>query len=286
MLQKALFDKLIRLENLPHAILLHGGRGVGKFSLALSLAHHLIGSPSLNTNNPDLVVIEPESGHSIKIDTIRALKETMMNTPHHGQKRAVIIRNAEQMTLQAANALLKLLEEPPERRVFILTTEAASRLPATILSRCYREFCPVPVDASASQDNDIDDVMRLVDGAPGYAQELISQDFISENNWLIQTLSSLVTEQLSWALLVDAIEKKPQELLALSLQILLLDLMLLKRGIAAKRNLSQIAYMEIIVSKLDINKLFHYHEIIVEQIRNRQISLVVILAEIKNETNR
>ncbi|MBQ2697864.1 MAG: hypothetical protein IJF59_04225, partial [Clostridia bacterium] len=91
--------------------------------------------------NPDLLVVAPE-GASLKVEQIRALRETARLAPMGGSRRVALIESADLMTPQAQNALLKLLEEPPAHLVFLLTAVRAGALLPTILSRVTRVLPP------------------------------------------------------------------------------------------------------------------------------------------------
>ena len=123
-------------EKIPHAYLFGGIEGIGKHRVALSLAKAL-------DCKSDLHCIEPE-GTTIKIEVIRELKNVIYLHPLEGISKVVIIDNADALTDAAANALLKILEEPPSQTYFILITARPLKLLATILSRCQRvDFSPL-----------------------------------------------------------------------------------------------------------------------------------------------
>lgn len=95
--------------------------------------------------HPDLSEIQPETpGGMIKIDQIRHIQESIYQTPKVSQRRVVMIDSADRMNIAAANALLKMLEEPPAHTVFILLAEQINSIPATILSRCQKYTVPTP----------------------------------------------------------------------------------------------------------------------------------------------
>ena len=96
----------------------------------------------LNGTNSNFIFIEPKND-SIRIEKIHELNSYMSLTPFYDNYRFVIIDNASKMNASAANALLKILEEPPERSVFILITTSMSSILPTIISRCQvLEFKP------------------------------------------------------------------------------------------------------------------------------------------------
>ena len=153
-----------------HALLFTGNQGLGKQSLAIALAHYLMCDNHSQSaalfdagSHPDLHVLMPEIqaldylqqeniiGHFAKryledhtgkprqvinIQQIRMLSQSLSTHPHISQTRIVLILNADTMNNNAANALLKNLEEPPANTLFILVTNELSTLPKTIRSRC------------------------------------------------------------------------------------------------------------------------------------------------------
>ena len=94
-------------------------------------------------DHPDFVFVPPH-GASVKIDQIRAVREFSYTKPALSGRKAVVIDRADLMTRESANALLKVLEEPPAQTHFILTAESPASLPPTVLSRTHQvEFTPL-----------------------------------------------------------------------------------------------------------------------------------------------
>ena len=140
-------------DKLRHAYLFVGPQSVGRRTLALHFAQALncthppgvgefCGScrdcrQILSMTYPDLSLLEPEEGHKdILIDQVRALQHTLALTPYSASYRIALLPNFQRTTVQAANALLKTLEEPPDRVVLLLTADALENLLPTIVSRC------------------------------------------------------------------------------------------------------------------------------------------------------
>ena len=151
---------------LPHAILLTGAEGVGKRQLAERIVHALLcESPDEQGaacgacaacgwlqagTHPDLLVLEPEeAGKAIKVDQVRALSAGLSITSHGGRYKVAIVRPAEAMNINAANSLLKTLEEPTANTLLILASAAPGRLLATVRSRCQQIQAPTPDPAQA-----------------------------------------------------------------------------------------------------------------------------------------
>jgi DNA polymerase III subunit delta' len=128
-------------EGPAHAYLFHGPAGVGKRGLALAFAAELLGERDRveRQSHPDLYVLEP-LGDQIRIDAIRALRRDLHMRPFEGERRVYLIFGADLMNEEAADALLKDLEEPPPYAVIVLVADDVGPLPETIRSRCQ----PVP----------------------------------------------------------------------------------------------------------------------------------------------
>lgn len=135
--------------NLPHAILLFGPRGVGKALAARTLAQALLcGSSSacgacppcgkvVRETHPDFLRISPDEGKRwITVGQARSAIDWMHVRPLEGERRTLLIDPADSLRTEAANALLKTLEEPPPYGVLILIAGSPSSIPETVLSRC------------------------------------------------------------------------------------------------------------------------------------------------------
>ncbi len=141
----------VREYKVSHAYILNGERGAGKKMLANLFAATLLcekGGPdpcnechscrqAESGNHPDIIKVTHEKPNSISVDDIREqVNNTIMIKPYQGPYKVYIIPQADMMTPQAQNALLKTIEEPPEYAVIMLLTENADTLLPTINSRC------------------------------------------------------------------------------------------------------------------------------------------------------
>lgn len=145
-----MLTKSVNSGHLCHAYLFYGQKGIGKKTIAKYFSAGILCKSDnkpcyecvsckkvLENIHPDLYILEnTESKNSIHIDEIRQIRKDAYVKPNESDYKVYIIDNAENMTIGAFNALLKVLEEPPETTIFILTCESKSAVPETILSRC------------------------------------------------------------------------------------------------------------------------------------------------------
>ncbi len=188
----------VRIQGrLPHALLVIGVDGIGKLTLAEQLASSLLceapdegGQPCgvcsacgwlRAGTHPDLLQLAPEeTGKAIKVDQIRALCAELGMTSHAGRHKVAIIQPADAMNTNAANSLLKTLEEPTDDTLLVLLTALPGKLPATIRSRCQQLRLAVPGAAAAQRWLEARDVspqlatqcLQMTGGAPLQALEL------------------------------------------------------------------------------------------------------------------
>ena len=153
----ASLQAVVGQKRLAHAYLFHGETAIGKRSTALCFAQALncerttpneaIDACGLCRScqqieartHPDFFIIEPDSELAtpqIKIEQVREIEQQIMYRPLVGERKICLIDEADRMTIGAANALLKTLEEPPDHSLFLLITSRPAALPATIRSRC------------------------------------------------------------------------------------------------------------------------------------------------------
>lgn len=154
---KNILEKSIKSGKISHSYIFWGIEGIGKKLIAKQLAKSILCLETKESsckcksciefdtnNNPDFILIEPEQG-KIKIEAIREMQKKVAEKPVISEKKVYIINNAETMTVEAQNCLLKTLEEPPEYVTIILITSNENNLLSTIKSRCTRiYFEPLP----------------------------------------------------------------------------------------------------------------------------------------------
>ncbi len=220
---------------LPHGWLIAGPRGIGKATLAFRFARFVLAdegsrtpkSLAIDANSPlfkriasgghaDLATLEPgfdterkRRRDLILVDEVRAATRLLSLTAAEGRWRVIVVDAAEQMNAPAANALLKLLEEPPRRALLLLVSHAPGRLPATVRSRlCKLVLHPLPRAAVAGlvrrhrpelDDAAVEALAALAEGSPGRAlalAELGGVELLGELLALFDQLPKLDTEAL------------------------------------------------------------------------------------------
>lgn len=154
----------------PHAILLIGPKGTGKLQTALTYARALncdrtldpiarsepcahdedrcVACLQIDANTfPDVRVVEPDEGR-LKIAQIREVIEQVRLSRLSARRKLIVLNDADRIVMQAANAVLKTLEEPPPETTIILIARSTRGLPVTVLSRCWQiRFPPLPFEA-------------------------------------------------------------------------------------------------------------------------------------------
>lgn len=144
--------------------------------------------------HPDVHFIEPQDSESIKIESIRRLKEDISLRPYEAEKKAFIINDAHLLTAEASNALLKVLEEPPGASLIILVTSKPALLFRTIVSRCkalrFYALRRDKVQEILSSEHKLDEAAAhflayYAEGRLGMALRLKDGDFLSEKNRVI-----------------------------------------------------------------------------------------------------
>ena len=205
-------------DRIHHAYLFSGKEGIGKKSAAIAFSKSL-NCPDLSQEqescnrcssclkidkniSPDFTIISPVSpGSRIKIDQIRTLKESIYWQPLQNRKKITIIDDADRMTIEASNALLKILEEPPEFAILILVTAFPDTILPTIQSRCYRiSFKPLCIDDQREivkrmlplEEGKLDRILRLSGGSPGKALRMAENNHVMTRQLkFISTMSEM-----------------------------------------------------------------------------------------------
>lgn len=222
-----------RSERLPHAVLIIGRVGDGLHRFGQQLSHQLLCTSTSPRpcgqcracqlvaagSHPDQRVIEPEGkSDTIKVDAIRDIANFMHETAQQGGNKVIRLTRADRMNNNAANALLKMLEEPTANTFLLLETESLSRLLPTVRSRCRLLRLERPTIEQAQQylqqqkvTDRLDDRLALTAGAP-LAAEALSDETLAAWQQRVErfrqergfsALAAFIAEQDSEALLTQ-----------------------------------------------------------------------------------
>ncbi len=210
-----ILQEQLETGRINHAYLFTGKEGVGKKTLAQQFARSLIcKEKSLDScdncvdcrridhfNHPDVRIIGIEEGsNKIKIAQIRELQKEIAYKPYESTWKIYIIDQADKMTSQAANSVLKTLEEPPGYAVIILLVEESSQLLTTVVSRCQQiklQSISREMIRKYLVDQDIESekvklISMLAEGSLGKALNLVNKgNFLEAREELLDFLSKL-----------------------------------------------------------------------------------------------
>jgi DNA polymerase III subunit delta' len=192
-------------DGAAHAYLLHGPAGVGKRSAAFAFAGALLGDPRRveARAHPDLYLLQP-LGEMIRIDDIRALRHDLHMRPFEADRRVYLVLDADRMNEDAADALLKDLEEPPPYAVIVLVAAELGPLPPTILSRCqlvpFRRLSEAAVrewiagQAPERSEAEVRVLARASAGRLDRARRLLDADAAARRDTLIATARAVYAD--------------------------------------------------------------------------------------------
>lgn len=235
-------------ERFAHAWMLAGPPGLGKINLALVAANRLLNpqapAPTIlepqeaseamaqrhepGDHHPDLHWIFPgDNKRTLIVDQVREMASALSLTSLEGVAKVVVLEPADAMTISAANALLKTLEEPTKRTYLLLVTHQPGQLPATIRSRCQTLPVPVPgksmaLDWLGNGNTDVSEpdwiqLLALSEGAPFRAIAFQKSDYINKNKKLDTVFHGIYERKLDpQSVADDWLKEKDDLVLALS----------------------------------------------------------------------
>ncbi|MHC8306785.1 DNA polymerase III subunit delta' [Pseudomonas sp. PB3P13] len=221
--QDGLWQQFAGRKQHAHAYLLHGPAGIGKRALAERLMASLLCQRPTPQNacgecksclllkagsHPDNYILEPEEADkAIKVDQVRELVSFVVQTAQMGGRKVVLIEPVESMNVNAANALLKSLEEPSGDTVLLLVSHQTSRLLPTIKSRCVQQACPLPSEAMSlawlakalpdCSDDERVELLTLAAGSPLAAVNLQTQGVREQRALVVEGVKKLLKQQQS-----------------------------------------------------------------------------------------
>ncbi len=215
----ALVERAVQSEQPPHALLLVGPQGIGKTTLGLDLARGLLclaADPFArpcgecaacrkvdHANHPDLHIVAPQgAGQQIRVGQAQALSGELALLPLEGRFRIAIVQQAQRLNVDAQNALLKTLEEPPPEVVIVLAADDVAGLLPTVVSRCARlrlgpvapgVIADVLDEAGLADRAQAEALARLAGGRPGAAAAAAAQpEAVLARSRMGRTLLSLL----------------------------------------------------------------------------------------------
>lgn len=177
------FDELIKMGKISHAHIICGEDGIGKSFVAKELAAKILGKTEIK-EYADLIEWKINKGKkSISVDQVRSIIEEVNKKPYEGDKKVIIIHDADYVTIQGQNALLKTIEEPPYGVFIILLCETMGKLLDTIRSRCqlhkmkklsHEEMMTfIKRKYGQLEDKEIKSILAFSTGVPGKAEDFM-----------------------------------------------------------------------------------------------------------------
>lgn len=215
-----------RQGRLPHALLLSGINGIGKRVFAQWLAESLLCRKRteqgacgecescrqlLADSHPDYRKLVPEGANAaIKVDPVRELVEWLQLTASQGSYRVALLEQADTLNRNAANSLLKTLEEPGDHAVLILSATRTGALPATIRSRCQKITLklhdrPAAIQWLSAQMEDAQTALLESGGGPYVALEMQNEEFIAARRLLLKAWQDLFEQKGSVGRISDSL---------------------------------------------------------------------------------
>ncbi|MFT5133271.1 MAG: DNA polymerase-3 subunit delta' [Gammaproteobacteria bacterium] len=279
-------------KRLSHALLLTGPEGIGLEQFAYSLAALLLCKDKQNNvaacgsckscilfqagNHPDLFDIQPDApGKQIKVDAIRQLINYIHMKSQYAEYKMAIINPAEAMNNNAANALLKTLEEPPADSLIILLSTKSAQLPVTIRSRCQRLNFSANDDEttvvwlrSKLKDQDIDalDLLTMAQGAPLKALELLESDSLQQQQSLLNDLDTLRQRASDPVKMAEKWLAQDGTQVIMYLLNFFVIMSRLKLG-ASANNSTVHRHLQRMIKGLDLVQLIHCHNVLLQHYR-------------------
>ena len=228
--QDSLWQQMAGRAQHAHAYLLHGPAGIGKRALAERLMASLLCKQPVGLeacgsckscsllaagSHPDNYILEPEEADkAIKVDQVRELVNFVVQTAQLGGRKVVLVEPVESMNVNAANALLKSLEEPSGNTILLLVSHQSSRLLPTIRSRCVQQACPLPSEALSLEwltkalpecsETERRELLTLAAGSPLAAVKLQAQGVREQRAAVVEGVKKLLKREISATQLAES----------------------------------------------------------------------------------
>lgn len=247
--QAEYFSRMMSEDQLAHAMLLTGPAGIGKHDFARILSMAMVCQQPPNAQPcgvckhcllmqahtyPDFISLQIEK-NTISVDQVRELIAKLFLTRHFDARKVALIEHAHTLNSNAANALLKTLEEPPQYTHIILVTDTPLALPATIRSRCQQISFTPPTEQQSyawlqSQAGAIDwqPLLRVAQGAPLKALEYHQTELLDQRINVMRSFLSVFEYDANPMQVAQTLESIPYAMVSMWMQSLTLDMLRIK----------------------------------------------------------
>lgn len=286
-------------QRLAHAYLFYSRQDLGVVSCLQHLANYLLCSSSGSDKpcgqcqhcylcqqgyHPDCYVIEGDSNAMIKIDTVRLIQEQTYQTRQLGAYQIFIIPQADRLNQAASNALLKILEEPPDNTLFLLQTQHLHSLLPTVISRCQLIQCLAPDSATLKDwasrhcaykdDQDWELLSRLADFSPLVLKELLEGEQLTQRQAWFKAFYQFTLGQATLAQTVESLTEKQLKLQLQYLYSWVQDVIKLQQGASDDQltNYDLVEQLQTVGKWVDSKALFNFVDLLQQYWQYVQLS--------------
>ena len=189
------------IEQIHHAFIISGSKGIGKSLLIESLSEKLLNNKISLENNPDfhnLKILDEKK--LIGIDQIHELRDKLYESSFLGKNKVAVINEIEKISIDGLNAILKILEEPPKNTYFLLSTNFLNQIPLTIQSRCFDLRISSPdIEQSLEwlsqyQTKDALKALEITNNLPIKAKYFLDNNLLDARDNFVKDVSGIIKE--------------------------------------------------------------------------------------------
>ena len=195
------YINIFDIEQIHHAFIISGSKGIGKSLLIESLAEKILNSKISLENNPDfhnLKILDEKK--LIGISQIHELRDKLYESSFLGKNKVAVINEIEKISIDGLNAILKILEEPPKNTYFLLSTNFLNQIPLTIQSRCFdlRISSPEIKQSlewlSDYQTKDALKALEITNNLPIKAKYFLDNNLLDARDNFVKDISGIIKE--------------------------------------------------------------------------------------------
>ena len=189
------------IEQIHHAFIISGSKGIGKSLLIESLSEKLLNNKISLENNPDfhnLKILDEKK--LIGINQIHELRDKLYESSFLGKNKVAVINEIEKISIDGLNAILKILEEPPKNTYFLLSTNFLNQIPLTIQSRCFDLRISSPeIEQSLEwlshyQTKDALKALEITNNLPIKAKYFLDNNLLDARDNFVKDVSGIIKE--------------------------------------------------------------------------------------------